>query len=104
MSGHADGCEYGKGDGGKERRLPLIRLTVPAPATLLAATALITHHSDAHHLQQHHWRALHQTRATVSHHNRRGDALPTRLRPWRQPEQNRSQPQDLRLQYMVPHD
>ncbi|MET8448797.1 hypothetical protein [Streptomyces sp. NPDC005209] len=29
--------------------------------------------------------ALHQTRATVSHYNRRGDPLPARLRPWDNP-------------------
>ncbi|MFD4562181.1 hypothetical protein ACFWP5_49125 [Streptomyces sp. NPDC058469] len=43
---------------------------------LRAATALITHHSDACHLQRHRWRALHQTRATVSHYSRRGDPCP----------------------------
>jgi len=36
-------------------------------------------------------------RATVSHYRRRGDPLPACLRPWRQPEQNRLQHQDLRL-------
>jgi hypothetical protein len=77
--------------------LPLIRLTVSALATLLAATALATHHGDQYLLAQHHWRSQHQTRAVVSHYNRRGDPLPTRLRPWRHTEQTRSRHQDLRL-------
>jgi hypothetical protein len=55
-------------------------------------------HEPAYHLQQHHWRALHQPRATVSHYNRRGDPLPARLRPWRPPpDHNRSHHEDLRL-------
>lgn len=73
-------------------------MTVSALATVLAATALAAHHNSEYHLRQHHWRAIHQTRATVSHYRTRGDPLPTRLRPWRrQPEQNRSHHQDLRL-------
>jgi hypothetical protein len=73
-------------------------LTVPALAGVLAATALVGHHEPAYHLQQHHWRALHQTRATVSHYTRRGDPLPARLRPWRAPpDSNRSHHEDLRL-------
>ncbi|MFD8308422.1 hypothetical protein ACFV29_39760 [Streptomyces sp. NPDC059690] len=62
----------------------MIHLTVPALATVFAATVLVRHHEPGHHLRQHHWRAVHQTRATVSHYRRRGDPLPTRLRPWRQ--------------------
>lgn len=77
--------------------LPGIRLTVPALATLLALTILTPHHSDAYHLQQHYWRTEHQTRAAVAHYRRRGDPLPTRLRPWKHTDQKRSQLQDLLL-------
>jgi SRSO17 transposase len=81
-----------------DEHLPLIRLTVPALAGVLAATALVGYHDPAYHLQQHRWRALHQTRATVSHYNQHGDPLPARLRPWRPPpDHNRSHHEDLRL-------
>ncbi|WP_129799984.1 hypothetical protein [Streptomyces sp. F001] len=52
-----------RGREGNER-LPLIRLTVPALAALLAATMLSPHHDDAYRLQQHHWRALTETQPT----------------------------------------
>ncbi|MGW4496487.1 hypothetical protein [Streptomyces sp. NPDC004376] len=43
-------------------------MTVPALTGVLAATALVSYHEPAYRLQQRHWRALHQTRATVSHY------------------------------------
>lgn len=52
---------------------------------------------DAYRLQQHHWRALHQTRATVSHYDCRRDPLPDRLKPWHRNGSYRSPSHGLRL-------
>lgn len=73
---------------------PMIRLTIAALAGLLALTGLAVRHDDAELLRQHHWRTEHQTSATISHYQRRGDPLPAHLRPH---DPNRSHQQDLPL-------
>jgi hypothetical protein len=58
----------------------LIRHSLGSIRRLLATTLLRPAVNILAAIARERWRMVHQTRATISHYNRRGDPVPTHLR------------------------